>query len=120
MIIDLTKSHLFTIDPDKRFAKRNKQPLGLWNLMYRRAKLLNYTTTELCDLQELKTGTRPSESSIIRWVWRSDVYYRAQDALSEGAKMVVSSYFGDMEWSVIKELTKNMKNSATTDVKALP
>lgn len=120
MIINLKQSKLFTIDPDKRFAREYGLPEGLWNLIYRRHKILEYSIDELCELYQIKTGKKTTHLVISRWVWRSDVYNKASKALESGACTVVSSYFGDLEWSIIKELTKNLQSSVKKDTKALP
>jgi len=120
MILDLRKSHLFTIDPDKRFAKKYKQPHGLWNLIYRRYKLVGFTTEEVCDLYHIKTGSKISRQSMDRWIWRSDVYHKAKEVFDNGACIVVSSFFEELEWSIIKELTKNLKSSVNKNTKTLP
>ena len=120
MIIDLSKSHLFTRDPGNRLSSKYDLPNGLWSLIYRRYKILDYSIDEICDLYELKTKKTMGKKNMRRWVWRTEVYEKAQFALKEGAHVVNSNYFGDMEWSVVKELTKNIKKSGSVDIKALP
>lgn len=110
MIINITKSILFTVDPDKRFAKQYNHPDGTLKEIYRRHKLLEYTTKELCEFYEMKTGVRPTPKAIKRWMWRCDVYAMTLPILEKGAETVVSSFFKQHEWKVIKEITKNISS----------
>lgn len=113
MIIHLKKSALFTIHPGKRFAKEYNTPEGLWEEMYRRHKILEYTIEDLCDFYNVKTNKTLTTQAINRWIWRSKVFEKADSVMQRGVETVVSDFFGDFEYEVIKELLKNIKTSAT-------
>lgn len=119
MIINLKQSKLFTIDPDTRFSHEYNLPKGVWSEIWRRYKFLEYTPSELKAYYEIKTGRKAGANLLSRWIWRADVYWRAQIAIEKGAHCVNSSFFGDNEWLVIKELLKNIKVSVKQDVKTL-
>ena len=120
MIIHLKKSTLFTVDPDLRFARENSVPFGLWSDMYRRYSQLMYTIDEVREFYEFKTGQKKTNWYLARWIWRSDIYWRVNPIMKQGAEMVVSSYFGEDEMRVIKEITKNLRASVNKTTKALP
>jgi hypothetical protein len=109
MIIYITKSKLFTVDPAIRFAKEYNCDVKLWNEMWRRHTLLQYTNKELCEYFYLKTQRQPKPKSIRRWIVRTEIYCLANHALRMGARVVQSEYFRDFEKDVIKELVQNMR-----------
>lgn len=123
MIIHIQKSSLFTVDPDVRFSKEHGVDRGVWAEMWRRHKLLGYDLKDICDLYEIRTGRkinpRTRDNSISRWIWRSEVFAMTKPLLKIGAQTVVSSFFKEHEEKVIKELTKNLKSSATKKSKIL-
>lgn len=119
MIISIRKSILFTVDPDIRFAKEYNLPQGTLKEIYRRYKLLGYTTRELCEFYTMKTGRKTSHDAMSRWMWRTDIYTVTLPAIEKGAEMVNSSIFKENEWKVIKEITKNMPASANGKTKTL-
>jgi hypothetical protein len=113
MIINLKQSVLFTVHPDVRFSKEYGIEQGLWREMYRRYKILDYTLVDLGDFYHVKTGKQVTKQTLLRWIWRTDVYYRANAVMEEGVEVVQSEFFGIFEYEVIKELLKNIKTSAT-------
>ncbi len=112
MIIHLTKSKLFTVEPAKRFAKEFDVPEGIWIECWLKYKLLDLKTKELCDYIHIKTGRKPSHDSVKRWITRTEVYSQAREAFKMGATTVVSSFFNEYEDYVVNELLRNMKSSA--------
>ena len=119
MIIYLRKSSLFTIDPDERFAREYKVPTGLLREIWKLYKIRDYTIQEICEFYEMKTKKPISQKSMIRWMWRTEVYGMAVPAIKRGAHAVRSDYFKQYEWNVIRELTKNLKSSVRQNTKTL-
>lgn len=119
MIIDLTKSVLFTQDPDIRFSKEHGVALGFWKELWKRHKLLEYTIDDMCDYYQMKIGHRPSRKSIKRWIIRSEIYSMSKPILNKGGRTVVSTYFKENEDYVIRELLKNLKNSVRKNPKTI-
>lgn len=115
MIIDLTQSDLFK-DPAIRFAKEHAD---IWNDIWRRYNDLYYSVPDLCDLYLIKTGKQINQKTIRRWLWRAEIYSKVKPVLESGARCVKSDFFGDEEFNVIKELTKNI-SSGHTNPKVLP
>lgn len=117
MIIKLYNSTLFTKPPHERFAL--KTGYDVWQELWRRHKLLGYTTNELCELYKIKTGQDTTPQSINRWIWKTEVYSMTQPVMKEGVRMVQSEFFKDHEQKVIKELLKNLKSSVRKDPKIM-
>ena len=111
MIIRIDQSELFTIDPAKRFSKQYKVDDKFWTDMWRRYKALGYTIHDLCEFYELRTKKNIPKRAMRRWLYRTEIYWRAAPAIKKGAQSVLTEYFGDMEWFVINELTTNAINS---------
>lgn len=119
MIIDLSQSQLFTIDPDLRFAKEYGVPLGTWKTLWGRYKLLDYSNGDLRDYLFVKHARNISYTSMTRWINRTEVYERGMAILSMGAKMANTNVFGDFEQYVLDEITKNMRASVSSDSRAI-
>lgn len=113
MIIHLRKSVLFTVSPDKRFAKEHNLPEGFWTEVWRRKVFLEYSNKDICDYYTAKTGRKTTKQAMARWLWRSEVYSRAHTVIVQGVQVVNSDFFGRHEMAVVKELLKNMKSSVT-------
>lgn len=113
MIIHLSKSVLFTVDPAVRFGREFRVHEGLWREMWRRHELLEYTIEDLCDYFHIKTGTYPRRRTIQRWVDRTRIYRIASTVRNLGAEVVKSEYFKDYEQHVIEELTRSMRSGGT-------
>lgn len=109
MIVHITKSKLFTIDPAIRFGREYGVEPQLWNEMWRRHTLLQYSTSELCEFFQFKVGKRPKAKSIKRWITRTEIYCLANHVGRMGVRVVQSEYFGKFEQDVIQELTKHMR-----------
>ena len=119
MIIHLSKSKLFTVDPSKRFAREFNVEESVWTECWLKYKLYGFSTRELVDYIHFKTGRKPSLISIERWVSRSEIYSIAKKAFKLNARVVQSYFFGKHEKQVIKELLKNMKSSATKNSRSI-
>ena len=119
MIIYLLKSKLFTIDPAQRFAKEYDVKPKLWNEVWRRHTLLQYSNSELCEFIRIKTGRKPKNGSVKRWIIRTEIYCLANHAMRMGVRVVQSEYFGKFEQDVIDELTRNMKYMGKLDSRSL-
>lgn len=109
MIIHLPKSDLFTIEPAKRFAKEYGVPEEVWIHIWLRHKIYDFTFNELHDYTLFKCKRQVSRKSLRRWILRTEVYSRARDVTKLGGTTVVSSYFGELEDFVLKELLKQMR-----------
>jgi hypothetical protein len=119
MIIDLSKSHIFTIEPAARFAREFDTTHDMWNELWKRYKLYDYTVEELCDYCHIKLKRRPSNKSIKRWIIRTEIYSKANDARKRGAFIVKSEFFGDLEGAVIKEVTHGLKYGKAVSARPL-
>jgi len=113
MILDLTQSKLFTVDPDIRFSREYLLPQGTWKELWRRYKLLDYSNGDLRDYLFVKHARRLSYRSMDRWIQRSEIYMLTRPVLERGAKMVNSEIFGAYEQYVMDELTKQLRNGGT-------
>ncbi len=124
MIINLTKSKLFTVEPDVRFAREHRLPRGTWVELWRRYKLLGYTTDELCEYLLLKTGKnspskRTARQNIKRWIIRTEIYTITSPVLKKGARSVNSCIFGPYEEIVLNELAKHMRAGDTKGARTI-
>lgn len=119
MIIHLTKSELFTEPPEDRFAREYDLPPQVWTELWRRYMLLEYTYDELQEYFELKTKKKIGSKALRRWIWRTQVYCRANHVMRAGVEVVVSNFFGEYEERLIRELLKNVKNSVQAKPKIL-
>ena len=120
MIIYLDKSILFTKDPDIRFAIEYGIPLGNWKLLWQRHKLMEYSVREMQELLRINTGLKLSKKNIKRWIWRSEIYSMTLPLINKGTQCVVSDFFGEKEYKIIKELTKNLSSSVHKNTSTLP
>lgn len=114
MIINLKKSVLFTSNPSERFNK--KYNTNLWDKVWYRYKTLDYSPEELGEYFHIKTGVRVHPQSMRRWIWRMEIYNKTQPVLKRGAECVVSSFFGEHEEEVIRELSKNISVHPKTKI----
>jgi hypothetical protein len=119
MIIKISQSDLFKRDPDIRFAREYGLEKGFWKELWRRYKLLGYTSQELAEYYELKTKRTANLTSIRRWIWRTEIYSIARPAIDMGAQAVNSKLFGQFEQELIKELHKNIKTSVNKNPKTI-
>lgn len=119
MIIHLTKSKLFTVDPSKRFAKEFNVPENVWSECWLKYKLYKFSREDLRNYVEYKIGRKPSSASIDRWVVRTEIYSIARKAFKMDARVVQSYFFGEYEQAVLKELLKNMRASVTKSSRSI-
>lgn len=109
MIIYLPKSDLFTVEPAKRFAKEYTVPEQVWIAIWLKHKVYDFEFKELHEYAHFKCGRPISKKALRRWIMRTEVFSRARDVIKHGGTTVVSSYFGDLEGFVLKELLKQMQ-----------
>lgn len=109
MIIHLPKSDLFTVEPAKRFAREYNVSEEVWLHIWLKHKIYDFEFKELHEYAEFKCGKAVSRRAIKRWIKRTEVYSRAVDVIKVGGTTVTSSYFGDLEEFVLKELLQNMR-----------
>lgn len=119
MIINIKKSILFTVDPDIRFAQEYNLPQGILKELYRRHTLRDFTIAELCEFYQMKTMQTIGKKSMRRWMWRTKIYSMTLPIIAKGGETVVSSFFKEHEWRVIKEISKNLQSSVRQDTKTL-
>ncbi len=109
MIIHLKSSVLFKIEPAKRFAREYDVAEDIWIKIWLKHKVYDFTEDELHEYTEFKCGKQIPKRTIKRWIQRTEVYSRARDVMKLGGTTVVSSFFGELEEFVIKELLQNMR-----------
>lgn len=119
MILNLSKSKLFTVDPARRFAVAHKVSKDLWPELWRRYKFYDYSTNEMCEIFYIKVGRPISKRVMKRWIFRMDVYLKTKPVLDKGARAVDSSFFGPMEQQVVEELLKHIKSGSIKNTKIL-
>jgi hypothetical protein len=107
MIIKIHESKIFTEKPHERFSKLYNVKLSLWNEMYRRHLLLNYTPKDMADFYRVKTGKTIKAQSVKKWIFRTKVYIRGREATKMGARAVTTEFFGDLAQELVDELLKN-------------
>lgn len=119
MIIKLLSNRLFTVDPALRFAKEYNVSPKIWDEIWKRHLFYEYDSDGICGYFTYKTGRRANARSLKRWLLRTEIYCRAQDVITKGARVVDSSYFGKFEQELLEELTKNMKYSGKQDSRTI-
>lgn len=119
MIIHLTKSKLFTVDPADRFAGEHGVSPKVWKEMWRRYKLLEYKPHELASYYHFTVGSRISTKAVHRWIVRTEIYCMSEVVTQKGVRVVKSEYFKALEPEVVKEVTRNMKYSGTRESRIL-
>lgn len=113
MIIHLKGSIIFTTEPAKRFAREYNVPEEAWLSIWIRHKIYDFEFDELVDYAEFKCGKPIHRNTIRRWIKLTEVFSRSYDVLKKGGTTVVSSYFGDLEEFVVRELLRQLKSSNT-------
>lgn len=109
MLIDLTKSTIFTKDPGIRFAKEHALDKSVWPEVWRRYKLLDYSNGDLRDYLFVKHGRNLAFNTMTRWLLCGEIYMRAKPFLDKGVTTVNTVIFRDLEQQVIDELTKQVR-----------
>lgn len=112
MIINITCSRIFTVDPAIRFAKEYALPQESWNELWRRYKLLGYSNGDLRDYLFIKYARNLKHASMYRWIARGEIYTVTKPLVKLGVEHVNSSIFGDYEEYLMNELVKPLKNGA--------
>lgn len=119
MIIDITKSKIFTTDPSVRFSKEYGLPKDVWSEIWKRHKLLEYSKIELADYIFLKYARRLHHTAVIRWMYRGEIYLITKPLIEKGVIHVNSSIFGNYEEYVMNELVKPLKNGALNKTESI-
>lgn len=119
MIIDITKSKIFTIEPSMRFSKEYGLPKDVWPEIWRRYKLLEYSNGDLRDFLFLKYARNLNYMSMKRWLCRGEIFMITNPLIKKGVIHVNSQIFGDYEEYVMNELIKPLKNGATNKAESI-
>lgn len=112
MIISIRKSKIFTTDPAVRFAKEYGLQKNVWNEVWRRYKLLNYSNGDIRDYLFLKYARNLSFNSMNRWITRGEVYVIVKPLIEMGVVHVNTVIFKEYEEYVMNELVRPLKNGA--------
>lgn len=112
MILDITKSKIFKLDPSIRFSKEYGLPKGVWEEIWRRYKMLDYSNGDLRDYLFLKYARNVSHPAMSRWIYRGEIYLITNPLIKQGIIHVNSRIFGEYEEYVMNELVKPLKNGA--------
>lgn len=115
MLIRINNSRLFDTNPAKRFAEEYDVDEKLWNEIWKRYKLLDYTVEDLSDLFHIKTGKQIKRRYIKRWIFLGEIYILAKPARDMGAQVINTELFGEFEQKVIEEITRHLRSGSTTD-----
>lgn len=119
MLIRLDTSKLFTQAPAIRFAKEYDVDPEVWNEMWRRHKILEYSLRDLCDFFFLRVGRKPNPKSINKWIVRTNIYFLAHSVSKRGVRVVDSEFFRKFEQDVLNEMSQNMRFKGTQENKML-
>lgn len=119
MILNITQSKLFTVEPARRFANEHHVSPDIWKELWRRYKFQEYTISELCEIYYIKVGKPIRQRSIRRWIFRMEVYIKTKPMIDKGAQAVNSSFFGELEQKVIDEVLKHIKSGDIKNTKIL-
>ncbi len=119
MIINLTKSKIFTIEPSLRFAKEYGLSKDVWNEVWRRYKILDYSNGDIRDYLFLKYARNVGFDSMRRWLSRGEIYIITKPLIEKGVVHVNSAIFGKYEEYVMNELIKPLKNGASKKAESI-
>ena len=108
MIVLLDNSELFTVSPDVRFSRAQGVRPGVFKDLFTRHKLHGLRPFEMRRAFEASCGKRMSRQAMLDWIWRAEVFMLAKPLLDKGTRAVQSSFFGEHEPRLVKELTRNM------------
>lgn len=109
MILDLTKSKLFKVNPDVRFSKEYAVPEGVWTEVWRRYKLMGYSQADIKDYLFIKYARGVSYTTIGRWIVRTEIFSIANPLIKKGVRHVNSEIFRAFEQQLMNELIKELK-----------
>lgn len=113
MLIKIKNSRLFNTSPSKRFANEYGVSEELWNELWKRHKVLEYTIADLSDFYFVKTGNRIRRRGIKRWLFLTEIYVMTKPARERGAEVINTDMFGNLEQRVVEEITRHMKSGDT-------
>jgi len=119
MIINITQSKIFKIDPSIRFSKEYGLSKDVWKEVWRRYKLLDYSNGDLRDYLFVKYARNLGFDSMKRWIYRGEIYMIANPLIEKGVEHVNSCIFGDYEEYLMNELVKPLKNGANKKPKTI-
>ncbi len=119
MVIDITKSRIFTTDPSIRFSKEYGLPKEVWNEVWRRYKFLDYSNGDVRDYLFIKYARNLNFMSMKRWIARGEVYIISKPLIEKGVIHVNSRIFGDYEEYVMNELVRPLKDGANTKAESI-
>lgn len=105
---------LFTVDPAIRFSHALDVSPAIWNQLWHRYSWLNYRPCDLISYFEIISGKKMHLTTLHRWLFRTKIYHAAQPFVKKSVRTVSTEVFGDLENELIKELTKQFTNSATS------
>lgn len=118
MLINLEQSKLFTVDPAVRFALIYEVHHKLWYELWRR-KELGYDLDGLCGYLLYKSDVRLERDTMRRWLFRTEIYYKARKVMKMGVRCVQSEYFEELEEDLVNELTRSMRSGVALDSRAI-
>jgi hypothetical protein len=119
MIIDITKSKIFTTEPSIRFSKEYGLPKGVWAEVWRRYKLLEYSNGDIRDYLFVKYARNISYPTMGRWIARGEIYIITKPLIEKGVVHVNSQIFKEYEEYVMNELVRPLKNGATSKAESI-
>lgn len=119
MIIHLTKSKLFTVDPAKRFGKEFGVSDTVWRDCWLKYKLYHLTIPEFVEYVHFKAGCKLSIRAMRRWIVRTEIFSLAKKAFQMEATVVQSYFFEEYEGYVTEEILRNMRNGASKNSRSI-
>ena len=119
MIVNITKSKIFSLEPSLRFSKEYGLPTDVWAEVWRRYKLLDYSNGDLRDYLFLKYARNLNYMSMKRWICRGEVYLITNPLIKKSVQHVNSQICGDYEEYVMNESVKPLKNGATKQAESI-
>ena len=119
MILDITKSNIFKVDPDIRFAEEWQVPKGTWLEVWRRYKLLGYSQSDIKDYLFVKYARNLEYSTIGRWIVRTEIYGITEPLIKKGVIHADSTIFREWEEDVMKEIVKSIRSGDSSHSKSI-
>lgn len=114
MIINISKSKIFTTDPSLRFSKEYALPRDTWVNLWRRYKLLDYSNGDLRDYLFIKYARNLNHTTMYRWIARAEIYLIVQPLLKRGVVHVNTEIFGVFEEYLMNELVKPLRSGGAS------
>lgn len=100
--------YLFTQDPYDNFGERYDFPRSFWvEIFHNRYMWRGYNMSELKEIIYIlsKKAGKPldiSEKTIRRWIYRTEIYSKAQKIIDKGVKTTDTEYFDEHEDYLLK------------------